>query len=156
MTTIQLIFGAIFWLLITFIAAAFGARYLPGEWYAQLAKPAWTPPDAVFAPVWFVLYILMATAVWLVWKKYGVSGASGPLAIYVFQLILNGAWSWLFFGMHNPLFALVDIVALWFAILVTLISFWKIVPLAAVLLIPYIAWVSFAAILNWAIWNLNR
>ena len=156
MTTLQLILGAVVWLLLTFAAAAFGARFRPDEWYRQLAKPTWTPPGAIFAPVWTVLYVFMAVAAWLVWKRSGVAGAVVPLALFICQLALNAAWSWLFFGRHRPNAAFVDIVALWVVILATLISFWQLEPLAGILLIPYLAWVSFATALNWVIWRMNR
>ena len=122
MTNVPLMLGAGVWLLLTFSAAAFGARFGPDEWYRQLAKPAWTPPNAIFAPVWTILYLLMATAAWLVWKRQGVAGAVVPLALFIFQLALNAAWSWLFFGRHRPQAAFVDIVVLW-AVAATLISF---------------------------------
>ena len=156
MTTLELILGAIVWLLLTFAAAALGARFLPDEWYRQLAKPTWTPPDAIFAPVWTILYLFMATAAWLVWKRHGVAGAVVPLALFLLQLALNAAWSWLFFGRRHPQAAFVDIVVLWAVILATLISFWPLEPLAGILLVPYLAWVSFATALNWTIWRMNR
>jgi benzodiazapine receptor len=156
MTTLQLILGAVVWLGLTFGAAGLGARFLPDEWYRQLAKPTWTPPNAVFAPVWTSLYLLMAVAAWLVWKRYGVAGAVVPLALFILQLILNAAWSWLFFGRHRPQAAFFDIVVLWVVILATLISFWQLEPLAGILLIPYLAWVSLATALNWTIWRMNR
>ena len=156
MTTIQLILGAVIWLGLTFSAAWIGARFLPDEWYRKLAKPTWTPPNAIFAPVWTVLYLLMAIAAWLIWKGYGVAGAIVPLALFIVQLTLNAMWSWLFFGRHHPQAALFDIVVLWVVILATLISFLQLEPLAGILLIPYLAWVSFATALNWAIWRMNR
>lgn len=156
MTNPSLMLGAGVWLLLTFCAAAFGARFGPDEWYRQLAKPTWTPPNAIFAPVWTILYLLMATAAWLIWKRHGVAGAVVPLALFIFQLALNAAWSWQFFGRHRPQAALVDIVVLWAVIAATLISFWLLDPLPGILLIPYLAWVSFATALNWAIWRMNR
>ena len=102
-----------------------------------------------------MLYLLMAAAAWLVWRRYGLGGAFIPLSIFVLQLALNSAWTWLFFGRHRPLAALVDIVLLWAVILVLLTMFWRLEPLAGVLMIPYLVWVSFASALNWSIWRLN-
>jgi benzodiazapine receptor len=156
MTTTQVILGAVGWLVLTFVAAWLGARFPPGEWYQRLAKPTWNPPNSIFAPVWTVLYLLMAAAAWLVWQRYGIVAAIFPLALFIVQLLLNAAWSWLFFGLHRPGTALLEIVVLWAAILTTLISFWRLEPLAGVLLAPYLVWVSFATALNWTIWRLNR
>jgi benzodiazapine receptor len=156
MTTTRAVLGAVGWLVLTFGAAWLGSRSLPDEWYRRLSKPTWTPPNSIFAPVWTVLYLLMAGAAWLVWRRYGIVGATFPLAMFVIQLLLNAAWSWLFFGLHRPGVALLDIVVLWAAIFITLISFWKLEWLAGILLIPYLAWVSFATVLNWAIWRMNR
>jgi benzodiazapine receptor len=156
MTTIQLILGAVVWLGLTFGAAWIGSRFLPDEWYRKLAKPTWNPPNAIFGPVWTVLYLLMAIAAWLIWKDYGVAGAIVPLALFIIQLTLNAMWSWLFFGRHRPQAALFDIVVLWVVILATLISFLQLELLAGILLIPYLVWVSFATVLNWAIWRMNR
>lgn len=156
MSISQEIFGAIGWLGLTFGAAWLGSRFLPDEWYQNLTKPTWNPPSSIFAPVWTVLYLLMAIAAWLVWRRYGIVGAIFPLTVFFFQLVLNAAWSWLFFGRHRPDVAFLDIIALWVAILVTLTSFWGLEVFAGVLLIPYLAWVSFATILNWTIWQMNR
>jgi translocator protein len=154
-TTIQLILGAVGWLALIFGAAWVGSRFLPDEWYQQLSKPDWNPPNWLFAPVWTVLYILMAISAWLVWRRYGIAGAVVPLALFVLQLILNAAWTWLFFGLHRPGTALIDIMVLWVVIVATLISFWRLEPLAGVLLLPYLAWVTFASVLNWTILRLN-
>jgi translocator protein len=156
MDTIQLIIGAIVWLAITFGAAALGARYLPDEWYKQIRKPTWNPPNKIFAPVWTVLYLLMAIAAWLVWKRYGVADALVPLTLFIVQLLLNAAWTWLFFGRHRLDTALMDIVVLWLVILTVIILFWGLEPLAGILLVPYLAWVSFATFLNYTILRLNR
>jgi len=156
MTTTQAILGAVVWLALTFGGAWLGSRFLPDEWYKQLTKPTWNPPNWLFAPVWTVLYLLMAAAAWLVWKRYGIVGALLPLALFVVQLLLNAAWTWLFFGLHRPGVALADIVVLWAALLTTLILFWRLEPLAGIFLAPYLAWVSFATALNWAIWRMNR
>jgi translocator protein len=147
--------GLLFWIALCFAVAWFGARYAPGPDYGQLVKPAWTPPPWLFAPVWSALYLMMALAAWLVWLPGGVGGARGPLALFVVQLVLNGLWSWLFFGLQRRGLAFVDVVLLWFAILVTMVAFWSRRPLAGALLIPYLGWVGFAAALNLAVWRLN-
>ena len=139
-----------------FAAAFIGSLFRPGEWYRSLAKPRWTPPDSVFAPVWTVLYAMMAVAAWLVWQELGLVAAGFPLVVFVGQLGLNVLWSYLFFGMHRPDLALGGIVALWLAIVMTLVSFWVVRPFAGVLLVPYALWVAFAGALNHAIWRLNR
>ena len=133
MTVARLIFGAMGWLALTLGAAWLGSRYLPDEWYKNLKKPAWNPPNWIFAPVWSVLYLLMALAAWLVWKQYGWMGALFPLGLFVIQLLLNAAWTWTFFGLRGfQEVALGDIVFLWAAILMTLILFWQLVPFAGI------------------------
>lgn len=135
--------------------AAFGAQFRPGPWYAELAKPAWTPPDAVFPVVWTLLYAMMAVAAWLVWQARGLRGAALPLGMFLLQLILNGLWPWLFFGLQRPDLAFCEILPLWAAVLATLVLFWRVRPAAGVLLLPYAAWASFAVVLNGAVWRLN-
>jgi tryptophan-rich sensory protein len=124
-------------------------------WYRSLAKPTWNPPDSVFGPVWTTLFVMMAIAAWLVWKPAGVKAAATPLALFASQLVLNVAWSWIFFGMHQPGWAFVEIVALWMAIVATTVAFFRRSKVAGCLLVPYLAWVSFAAVLNFTIWMLN-
>jgi len=143
-----------FWFFITFGAALIGSRYKPDQWYSRLNKPGWTPPGKLFAPVWILLYILMSIAAWLIWNKYGKIAAF-QLGLYFIQLILNAAWTWLFFGLHRIRLAFVDILLLWSAILATLVTFWDLEPLAGLLLVPYMVWVSFAVFLNAAILSLN-
>lgn len=137
----------------TFAVAALAAQFRPGEWYVQLHKPAWTPPDAVFAPVWTLLYAMMALAAWRVWCTTGWKHAA--LALYGLQLALNGAWSWLFFGQHRLGWAALEIVLLWLLIVATLVTFWRVRRSAGWLLVPYAAWVGFAVALNAAVWRLN-
>ncbi len=141
-------------LVAVFSAAAFGALFTPGEWYQQLAKPAWNPPSWLFGPVWSVLYVMIAVSGWLVWKRGGAPSRTALIAWGV-QLALNAAWSWIFFGMQRMGAALIEILVLWLAILVTVVLFWRLRRLAAVLLLPYLLWVSFAATLNWKLWQLN-
>jgi tryptophan-rich sensory protein len=126
-------------------------------WYPTLAKPSFNPPAAVFGPVWTVLYIMMGVAAYLVWRQgFGADGVKAALVVFVGQLALNGLWSILFFGMRQPGWALVEIVVLWVAIGATIWLFWRVVPAAGALLLPYWAWVSFATILNASLWWLNR
>jgi tryptophan-rich sensory protein len=148
--------GAIGWLAVVFLAAWIGSRFLPDEWYRNIKKPSWNPPNWLFAPVWTLLYVLMAVAAWLVWRQFGFQPASLPLALFLVQLSLNAAWTWLFFGRHRPDLALVEIVVFWALLLATILSFWGLYPLAGALLLPYLAWTSFAAFLNFTIWRLNR
>jgi translocator protein len=145
------------WGLITFIAAALGAigSMDAGALYPRLDRPDWAPPAWLFSPVWTVLYAAMALAAWLVWRERGVAGARGALTLYVLQLIVNVLWSWLFFAWRQGALALADIVVLVGLVVATLIAFWRVRTLAGVLLIPYLAWIGFAAILNFAIWQRN-
>jgi tryptophan-rich sensory protein len=132
------------------------AKAIP-TWYVGLAKPSFNPPSWLFGPAWTVLYLLMAVAAWLVWKQgIGAAGVKLALAAFLVQLILNALWSVFFFGLRSPLTGLVDIVVLWLAILATIVLFFRVSVPAGVLLLPYIAWVSFAAVLNAAILRLNR
>ena len=115
--------GLASWLTVTFSAAWVGSWFQPGVWYASLVKPALTPPAWVFGPVWTLLYLMMGIAAWLVWRTQGLTGALGPLGLFLVQLALNALWSYLFFGLKHPGLALLDIVALWLAILATLVAF---------------------------------
>ncbi|EAT59735.1 TspO/MBR family protein [Chlorobium ferrooxidans] len=143
-----------------FLFAFAGGTFTPepgSEWYYQLLnKPSWNPPDWLFPPAWTLFFLLMGIALYLVvteWDKNKL--VKGALAVFGVQLLLNLAWSALFFGLHSPLFALVDIVLLWLAIVLTIVKFRAISPLAGNLLIPYLLWVSFASFLNFTIWQLN-
>ena len=122
-------------------------------WYAELAKPRWTPPNWLFGPVWTILFLAMAFAAWLVWRQTTLTSA--PMRLFLLQLLLNIGWSALFFHLRSPGAAFIEIVLLWCAILMTAIAFGKIVPLAYWLMAPYLLWVSYAAVLNFAIWRLN-
>ena len=131
-------------------------RAIP-RWYQGLAKPSFNPPEWLFGPAWTVLYVVMAVAAWLVWKHgLGTPGVKLALAVFLVQLVLNALWSVFFFGFRSPLAGLVDIVIMWLAILGTIVLFFRVSVPAGVLLLPYIAWVSFAAVLNAAILVLNR
>jgi tryptophan-rich sensory protein len=145
------------WMAICFLVAAVGAAasLQAGTFYAELVRPDWAPPGAVFGPVWTVLYAMMAVAAWLIWQRREVRLARIGLVFFVVQLILNALWSWLFFGWREGALSFADITTLWALIVVTLVSFWRVRPLAGLLLVPYLAWVSFASALNWRIWQLN-
>ena len=143
---------------VCFVAAGLGAIATTPEiagWYATLAKPSWQPPNWVFGPVWTTLYAMMAVAAWLVWRTREHRSVAGPLAVFAGQLVLNVAWSWVFFGLHQPGWAAVEIVVLWLAIVATIAMFWPRSRVAAGLLVPYLLWVTFAAVLNVTIWRLN-
>jgi translocator protein len=135
-----------------FVAALIGSLFRPGDWYEGLDKPAWRPPNKVFAPVWTVLYLMIAASGWLVWRS---AGFGLPLAVYFVQLALNAVWSYLFFGRRRPDLGFYDILALWIAIAATIALFAGISGWATALLVPYFAWVSFAAALNFSVWRRN-
>lgn len=153
----KLIVGFLAWLVVSFVAAAIGAAasVQAGSFYTQLARPEWAPPPGVFGPVWSVLYLIMGIAAWLVWRVAGFRAARAALALFLVQLAVNALWSWLFFGWHRGALAFADILLLWVLIVATAVAFWRIKPLAGVLLIPYLLWVSFAGMLNYAVWQLN-
>ncbi len=139
-----------------FLSSLFTQTGVDG-WYRTIEKPGWNPPDAVFAPVWTTLFVLMGIALFLVWKQNTPAQQKRPAIVFwAAQLVLNALWSFLFFSQHRIGLALVEIVVLWLAILITIFLFARISKAAAWLLVPYISWVSFAAILNLAIWQLNR
>ena len=151
------ILGLVGWLVLSFAASAVGAvaSIQAGSFYAQLAQPVWAPPPWVFGPVWTVLYALMGIAAWLVWRCGGFRANRQALVLFLLQLAFNAAWSWLFFAWHLGVLSLADILVLWILIVATLVSFWRVRPLAGALLIPYLLWVSFAAALNYSLWQLN-
>lgn len=124
-------------------------------WYRTIAKPAWDPPDKIFGPVWTSLYLMMAIAGWLVWKRDGFRNAAVPLTLFGVQLVFNVGWSWIFFGLHQPGWAFAEMVVLWATIAATTILFFRRSKPAGWLFVPYLAWVTFAAALNFALWRLN-
>ncbi len=143
---------------VCFAAAAVGGSLTAssvGGWYQTLAKPALNPPDWVFGPVWTTLYAMMAVAAWLVWRRGGWRAQRGPLVLFFIHLAINVAWSGVFFGLQSPGGGLAVIVLLWLAIVATAAVFWRQSRAAALLLMPYLVWVSFASYLNFAIWRLN-
>ena len=143
------------WVLLCFGAAAMGGLFMPGEWYAALKKPSWNPPGWIFGPVWTALYMMMAVAAWLVWKRGGFAAQRRPLMLFLVQLALNAAWTPLFFGLHWTGVAFAEIVLLWLAIAATIAAFRLVSRAAAWLLVPYLAWVSVASVLNFTLWRLN-
>lgn len=143
------------WLALTFCAAATGAFVSTDGWYADLIKPAWNPPGWVFGPVWTALYIMMAVAAWLVWREGGWKLQRRPLSLYLMQCLLNALWTPLFFALHQPGWAFAEILILLAALLITISLFWQVRRSAALLLVPYALWTSFAAVLNFTIWQLN-
>jgi tryptophan-rich sensory protein len=151
------IVGLAGWLAITTAAAAIGAvaSVEAGAFYTALELPVWAPPPWLFGPVWTVLYLGIAIAAWLVWRVNGFAAARTALCLFLAQLVLNALWSWLFFGWHLGALAFADILLLWVLIAATLVSFWRIRALAGWILVPYLLWVSFAAVLNYTVWQLN-
>lgn len=133
-------------------AATTGTQFSPGEWYAALNKPSWTPPNWAFPVAWTILYLVIAIAGWLAWRAAGIGAA---VIIWVIGLVLNALWSYLMFGRHDIALALVDIVLLWLAIAAFIYATWNLDRTAAYLFVPYIAWVTFAAALNFEVWRLN-
>lgn len=151
------ILGLVGWFVVCFAASAVGAvaSVQAKSFYSQLLQPAWAPHGSVFGPVWTALYALMAVAAWLVWRSGGFRANRTALLLFVAQLALNALWSWLFFAWHRGGWAFADVVVLWVLIVATLAAFWRVRPLAGVLLIPYLLWVSFASALNYSVWQLN-
>ncbi len=151
--------GFVFWLGICYMTAWIGAQVSPGiaspDWYESIQKPGWNPPSWIFGPVWTVLYTLMGIAAWLVWKNHGFTDAKPALSAFIIQLFLNGLWSQIFFGLQEPGWAFFEIILLLAAIILTTYLFFKKNRTAGWLMVPYILWVSFAAILNGTIWWLN-
>ncbi len=149
--------GLLGWLLLSFAAAAIGAiaSSQAGAFYGQLVRPGWAPPGWLFAPVWTVLYALMGVAAWLVWRLHGFKKARSALALFVIQLSANALWTWVFFVWHQGALAFAEIVLLWCLIAATTASFWRLSNVAAALLLPYLAWVTFASALTFATWRLN-
>ena len=145
----------VLFLIVVFSVSVIGGLFTAssvGTWYEGLAKPSWRPPNWLFGPVWTILYAMMAVSAWLVWKRAGFGSA---LLMFAAQLLINGIWSPVFFGAQSLGGGLVVIVALWFAIVGTIAMFWPVSLAAALLLLPYLAWVSFATVLNAAVWRMN-
>lgn len=151
------VLGLVAWLAITFVAAVAGAiaSMDAPTFYAQLNRPDWAPPASVFGPVWSVLYLLMGIAAWLVWRERRRHEVDMPLALYLVQLGANALWSWLFFAWHRGALAFGEVLLLLALIAATTLAFWRVRPLAGMLLLPYLGWVGFASVLTWAMWQRN-
>jgi translocator protein len=145
------------WLLLSFAAAGLGAvaSIDAAIFYRQLILPGWAPPGWLFGPVWSVLYLCMAIAAWLVWRARGFDGARTALVLFLLQLGANVLWSWLFFAWRLGALAFADVIVLWILITATLFAFWRVQRVAAVLLMPYLLWVTFAGALTYSVWRNN-
>ena len=145
------------WLLLSFAAAALGAiaSIEAKSFYALLTRPSWAPPGWLFGPVWTVLYVLMGVAAWLVWRSSGFKKSRTALVLFVLQLAANALWTWLFFAWHQGAVAFAEILLLWGLIVATTASFWRLNAFAGALMLPYLAWVTFATALTLAVWRLN-
>jgi|SRR6056297_1868777 len=149
--------GLVILLALCFLTAFIGAvaSVNAPSFYGQLIQPDWAPPSWLFGPVWTTLFIMMAVAAWLIWRRGGFGAQRMPMLLFLAQLAFNGLWSWLFFAWQLGGLALADIALLWLLIAATIVAFWRISPLAGALMVPYIAWVSFAGMLNYTLWQLN-
>jgi len=146
-------------IIFSFSAAALGSFFTNRTlktWYQTIKKPSWNPPSKVFAPVWTILYIMMAVAGWMVWERLPHKTFSWPMILFFIQLVLNALWSGIFFALRSPGWALLEIILLWAFIVLTMFSFWTVYWIAGILFLPYFLWVSFASFLNFTIWRLNR
>lgn len=143
------------WLALCFLAALGGVFVSTGDWYASLNKPSWNPPSWLFGPVWSTLYCMMAIAAWQVWRIGGWQRQRAALSLFITQLVLNALWTPIFFGAHQMGWAFVEICILWLTLVATIRAFWKVKQSAALLLLPYLAWSTFAAVLNFTLWRLN-
>lgn len=155
--TARQLLGLVAWLGLAFLAAGIGAvaSINAREFYAALTQPAWAPPGSVFGPVWTVLYALMGVAAWLVWRQHGFDRARTALTLFIVQLAANALWSWLFFAWHRGALAFVEVVVLWALIVATVLAFRRLNTVAALLLVPYLLWVTFASVLTFTMWRLN-
>lgn len=151
------ILGLVGWLGVSFVAAGIGAMATmrARDDYRKLEQPEWAPPGGAFAPVWTTLYAMMGTAAWLVSREESSPAQRKALGFFMAQLVLNGLWTWLFFAWRRGRLSFADIVILWGLIVATIVLFWRVRPLAGVLLVPYLLWTSFAAVLNYTVWQLN-
>jgi translocator protein len=157
MRTPNAFIGLVAWLGASFAAGGLGAlgSMDADTFYRGLSQPSWAPPAWLFGPVWTVLYFVIGVAAWLVWRRHGFKGAFRALSLFIVQLLANSLWTWLFFKWHLGAVALAEIVVLWVLIAATVFSFWRLHRLAALMLLPYLAWVSFATALTYSLWRLN-
>ncbi|RKE79482.1 TspO/MBR family protein [Rhizobium sp. AG855] len=144
--------AAVVFIVIVLAAASSGAIFKPGEWYETLRKPGWTPPKWAFPVVWSILYVMIGYAGWLVWTT---AGWSLPMGLWTLQIVVNALWSFFFFGLRRMDLALVDVAILWLSVALFIVAAWSVVPLAALLFVPYLAWVTAAASLNHSVRRLN-
>ena len=151
--------GLVVWIGICYLVAWTGALVSPGiapsDWYDALNKPVWNPPGWVFGPVWTAIYTMMGVAAWIVWDRFKLMAAKDALAAFLVQLVLNGLWSRIFFGMQEPGWAFFEILLLLAAIVVTTVLFFRKNTTAGWLMVPYMLWVGYASTLNGAIWIMN-
>ena len=156
-STARQAWGLAGWFAATFVAAGAGAvaSARAGAFYGQLVRPEWAPPPWLFGPVWSVLYVLIAVAAWRVWRVQTADRARPALALFVVQLAANGLWPWVFFVWHRGGLAMAEIAVLWCLVAATVLAFSRLDRLAAALMLPYLAWVSFASALTWSLWRLN-
>ena len=149
--------GLLGWLVASLAAGGVGAiaSASAAGFYNELLRPQWAPPGWLFGPVWSALYVLMGIAAWLVWRAHGFRGASTALLLFVAQLLVNALWTWIFFVWHQGALSQAEIIVLWLLIASTIMAFWRLQRLAALLLVPYLAWVSFATALTLSLWRLN-
>ena len=155
----SLVVGLIVAVLVCFAAGAVGGLATASSvdsWYTTINKPKWNPPGWVFGPVWSALYLMMGISAWLVWKNSSLKESKLALGWFGFHLLLNILWSIIFFGLKQPGWAVIEITALWLSIAIAIVLFFRYSKLAAGLLVPYWLWVSFASVLNYTIWSLNR
>ncbi|MEO6080998.1 MAG: TspO/MBR family protein [Steroidobacteraceae bacterium] len=145
------------WLLVSFAAGAIGAiaSVEARTFYGQLTRPDWAPPGWLFGPVWSALFALMGLAAWLVWRQHGFKAGRAALVLFVIQLAANALWSWLFFAWHQGGLAFAEVLVLWALIVATSVSFWRHSALAGAMMLPYLAWVTFASALTYSTWQLN-
>lgn len=156
-TKLNQLLGFIGWMLVAYITATAGAiaSINAASFYAAINQPSWAPPGWVFGPVWTTLYTLMGISAWLVWRSDGFRQSRLSLVVFLAQLFFNALWSWLFFDWHLGAWAFVDVIWLLLLIATNIVLFWRVKPIAATLLLPYFFWVMFAAVLNYAVWQLN-
>ena len=154
MNTLHLVISVIVCQAFGLVGAVFTSPAID-TWYAGLNKPSFNPPNWLFAPVWTLLYLAMGVSLYLVWERRGEIDIKPALVVFTIQMVLNLAWSIIFFGLKLPAFAFGEIVVLWAAILLTIVKFWPLSKTASYLLVPYLLWVSFASLLNLSIWRLN-
>ncbi|WLD56826.1 tryptophan-rich sensory protein [Salinispirillum sp. LH 10-3-1] len=157
MTLLKQTIGLAGWLAATFAAAALGAMasVRAESFYLSLELPRWAPPPWLFGPVWSALYLIIAIAAWMVWRVYGFRQAGFALGLFLVQLVANALWTSLFFSWRLGAVAFIEILILWVLIAALIVAFWRLNKVAALLLAPYFAWVSFAAVLTYATWTLN-